>query len=158
LSLEFNKIVDQVYKLGMMVQELDFDLHERLELARERFYATGDLESVQAWINLTRQPEVSGYRGAAPLDGPYAEVICNTFPPPPPPPAATLVAADGSQIYPDEQGPVHYYLVNIGLFVYHHGVDHLPDQFSIPQLYYHKTHVHDRGGRSSPTAPQTRGR
>jgi hypothetical protein len=42
---------------------------------------------------------------------------------------------------------VHYYLLNIGLFVYHHGTDRLPDQFSFPQLYYHKAHVHDRGGR-----------
>jgi hypothetical protein len=31
------------------------------------------------------------------------------------------------------------------LFVYHHGQDRLPDQMTIPQLYYHKAHVHDRG-------------
>jgi hypothetical protein len=147
LSLEFNKIVDQVYKLGVMVEQLDFDLTERLHLAQDRFFAADDLDRVRERVLLTRQPDVSGYRGAAPLDPPYHEVICNTYPPPSVPPSATLIAADGSQIYPDEQAPVHYYLLNVGLFVYHHGTDRLPEQYTLPELFYHKTHVHDQNGR-----------
>jgi hypothetical protein len=41
--------------------------------------------------------------------------------------------------------PTHYYLINIGVFVYYHGGDRLPDQWTYPQLFYHKAHVHDRG-------------
>lgn len=147
MTLEFNQIIDQVYKMGSMLEQLDFDLHERLALALEWFYAATDLDFIRERVNLTRRPDVSGYRGAAPLDTAYQEVICQTFPPPPAPQAATLIAADGSQIYPDDQAPAHYYLINIGLFVYHHGADQLPDQYTIPQLYYHKAHVHDQHGR-----------
>lgn len=133
--------------MGVMLEQLDFDLHERLALAREWFFGATDLDFIRERVNLTRRPDVSGYRGAAPLDEDYQEVICQIFPPPPVPEVATIIAADGSQIYPDDQAPAHYYLINIGLFVYHHGVDRLPDQYTIPQLFFHKAHVHDKHGR-----------
>ncbi len=141
MTLEFNKLVEQVATMGRMLDELDFDLRDRLAIARERFYGATDLEAVRERIKLVRSSDVSGYRGAAPYD----EVICDTFPPPPVPASATILAGDGSQIYPNEMSPTHYYLVNIGLFVYHHGGNRLPDQQTIPQLVYHKAHVHDRG-------------
>ena len=141
MTLEFNKLVEQVAAMGRMLDELDFDLKDRLAIALERFYAASDLEAVHDRIKLVRQSDVSGYRGAAPFD----EVICDTFPPPPAPASATILAGDGSQIYPNEMSPAHYYLINVGLFVYHHGGDRLPDQWTIPQLFYHKAHVHDRG-------------
>lgn len=148
MSLEFNKIVDQVYKLGRMLEELDFDLSSRLQMARNRFAAAGDLDFVHQRINLTRQPDVSGYRGAAPLDAPYHEPINAIFPPPEfTPESATIIAADGSQIYPNEQNPIHYFLINTGLFIYHHGEDAAPEWHTIPQLFFHKEHIHDKSGR-----------
>jgi hypothetical protein len=147
LALEFNKVVDQVHKLGRMLDEIDLNVGNRLELAIERFYAATDLDFIHERIAMTRRPDVSGYRGAAPLDAPYHEMICQTFPCPEIPPTATIIAADGSQIYPAEQSPVHYFLVNIGLFTYHHGVDRVPGQFSVPRLFFHKDHVHDPTGR-----------
>jgi hypothetical protein len=147
LALEFNKLVDQVMKMSRMIDELDFDVTDRLTLARDRFFAATDLQAIHDRIIITRSPEVSGYRGAAPLDPPYHEVICQTFPAPPPPVSATIIAADGSQIYPNEQSPFHYFLTNIGIFTYHHGSDRTPEQLTIPKLFYHKDHVHDRTGR-----------
>jgi hypothetical protein len=147
LALEFNKLVDQVMKMSRMIDELDFDVTDRLTLARDRFFAATDLNAIHERIAITRSPEVSGYRGAAPLDSPYHEVICQTFPTPPTPPSATIIAADGSQIYPNEQSPFHYFLTNIGIFTYHHGSDRTPEQHTIPKLFYHKDHVHDRTGR-----------
>ncbi|MBZ0288981.1 MAG: DNA double-strand break repair nuclease NurA, partial [Anaerolineae bacterium] len=147
MSLEFNKVVDQVYKLGRMLDEIDLNAGNRLDLAIERFHEATDLDFIHKRVELTRRPDVSGYRGAAPLDPPYHEVICQIFPCPEIPASATIIAADGSQIYPAEQSPVHYFLVNIGLFTYHHGADRVPDQYSVPRLFFHKDHVHDASGR-----------
>jgi hypothetical protein len=130
-----------------MLDELDFDLGGRLHVARERFYAASDLDFIHRRINLTRQPDISGYRGAAPLDAPYHEPINAVFPlPETTPPSGTVIAADGSQIYPNEQAPFHYFLINTGLFVYHHGSEETPQQLTIPQLFFHKEHVHDKSG------------
>lgn len=147
MSLEFNKLVTQVAKLGAMVDKLDFDMNERLAIARERYYSANDMGSIRERIEMVRQSDISGYRGAAPLDEPYTEPVNAVYPPPPLPPRATLIAADGSQIYPSERAPVHFYLINVGLFVYHHGVDAVPMQVTLPDLAFHKDHVHDRRGR-----------
>ncbi|HEX2907754.1 MAG TPA: DNA double-strand break repair nuclease NurA, partial [Phototrophicaceae bacterium] len=98
-------------------------------------------------IRLARQPEISGYRGAAPLDPPHHEVISQIFPLPDCPSSATIIAADGSQIYPVEQTPLPYYLLNTGVFVYHHGGDRRPDQLTAPKLFFHPDPVRDVGGR-----------
>lgn len=147
MALEFNKVVDQVLKLGRMLDEIDLNQGNRLDLAIERFFAATDLDYIHQRVDMTRQPDVSGYRGAAPLDAPYHEPICEIFPCPPTPPSATIIAADGSQIYPHEQSPMHYYLLNIGVYTYHHGADRVPDQITTPRLFFHRDHVHDASGR-----------
>jgi len=147
MSLEFSKITEQVYKMGAMVEKLDFDLREYLQIAKERFHAASDLDLAHERITLVRQTDMSGYRGAAPLDPPYSQPINFIVPPPPTPARVTVLAADGSQIYPDEHAPVHYYLINVGLFIYHHGHDQLPEQITIPTLAFHKDHVHDKSGQ-----------
>lgn len=144
MGLEFNKVVNQVMKMGAMIDKLDFDLTDRLEVARERFFAASDLDFIRERIALVRQPDISGYRGAAPLDDPYGQPPNLIYPPPATPPHATIIAADGSQIYPDELSPVHYYLLNTGLFIYHHGVDTVPEQRTHPALAFHKDHLHDK--------------
>lgn len=147
MALEFTKLTDQVYKLGAMIDKLDFDLQDRLQIARERFESAGDLDAVFRRIALVRQSDISGYRGAAPPDPPYANPVNRIYPPPPSPPRITIIAADGSQIYPNERAPVHYYLINIGLFLYQHGGEHLPEQITLPSLVFHKEYVHDRNKR-----------
>lgn len=147
MALEFNKVVDQVYRFGAMLDALDFDLGGRLSIAIERFFNPPPLEVIQQRVELVQGPSVSGYRGAIPLEGEAYEEISSVFVTPALPASATLAAADGSQIYPNEQAPLHYYLTNIGLFVYHHGVDRTPEQRTVPRLAFHKDHVHDPSGR-----------
>lgn len=145
MALEFNQIVDQVAKMSAMIDKLDFDLSDRLQEARKRLSLAADLDFVRERVDLVRRSDISGYRGAAPLDGDAAEPLNAVFPPPDDLPfQATIIAADGSQIYPDEQAAVHYYLLNVALFVFHHGRDALPEQISYPQLVYHKDHIHDQ--------------
>jgi hypothetical protein len=144
MSLEFNQIIEQVYKMGAMLEQLDFDLTESVDLARERFNTASDLEAVRERIEWVRSSDISGYRGAAPIDTPNAEPINALIDEPDLPEQAMILAADGSQVYPDELAPVHYYLINIGLFVYHHGQDITPEQYTFPDLKFHKDHVHDK--------------
>ncbi|MBW7878034.1 MAG: DNA double-strand break repair nuclease NurA [Anaerolineae bacterium] len=144
MSIEFNKLLDQVRKMGAMISHLDFDMSDKLALACDRLYAADDLDVIRRKIAYVRGPEISGYRGAAPLEGPDAENLNWVYPPPSLPPHATLIASDGSQVYPNEQSPVHYYLLNIGMFVYQHGQDHVPQTITLPMLAYHKDIVHDR--------------
>jgi hypothetical protein len=92
---------------------------------------------------VVRGPEVSGYRGAAPLDVPDAEPINRITGAPALPESATLIATDGSQIYPHDQSSVHYYLINTAAFIYYHGYEHTPITLTEPQLAYHKSLVHD---------------
>jgi hypothetical protein len=147
MTLEFNRIVEQVYRMGTMLDKLDFDLTDRLTMASQLFQQADDLNDVWERIEWVRRSDISGYRGAAPLDLPNAEKINLIVPEPEAPQQATLIAADGSQVYPDEQAPIHYYLINIGLFTYFHGVEQTPQQATFPQLKYHKEYVHDRYGQ-----------
>lgn len=147
MALEFNKVVDQVHKMGDMIDALDFDVGDRLKVAMERFYNPPPLEKIRERVALVQGPTVSGYRGAIPLEGDDYEDLSMTFAAPPTPPSGTIIAADGSQIYPQEQSPFHYYLINIGLFTYHYGEERTPDFLTIPKLFYHKDYVHDKGGR-----------
>ncbi|MCU0497852.1 MAG: DNA double-strand break repair nuclease NurA [Anaerolineae bacterium] len=147
MTLEFTKLFPQVQKMGELIDKLDFDLTDKLQIARERFADANDLDDLYERIEVVRGKDVSGYRGAAPLDPPYGEQINLIYPPPLMPSQATIIAADGSQVYPNEQAPIHYYLLNIGLYIYHHGIDHIPVQMTLPKLYFHKDHVHDESRR-----------
>ena len=147
MALEFNKLVDQVTRLGAMVDKLDFDINEKLELARRRYLEMDDLTAVSERIALVRQSDISGYRGGAPITADWAAPVNALFPPPPLPERATVIAVDGSQIYPNPQGTVHFYVINTGTFVYYHGEDRLPTQMTDPRLAFHKDHVHDESKR-----------
>jgi hypothetical protein len=148
VSLEFSKVIDQVAKLGGMAHILlDQYAGSRLEIALDRFHKAPDLGFIHQRIELARSPEVSGYRGAAPLDPSTDEPLNHVVECPPLPARATLIAADGSQIYPSEQSAIHYFLVNVGLFIYHHGLDRAPETVTMPRLFYHRDHVHDKAGR-----------
>ncbi len=144
MSIEFNKLLEQVRKMGAMISHLDFDMTDKLALAESRLASADDLDAIRHKIAYVRGPEISGYRGAAPLDGPDAENLNYVFDLAYELEYATLIASDGSQVYPNEQSPVHYYLLNIGMFVYHHGQDHVPETITLPILAYHKDIVHDR--------------
>lgn len=150
MTLEFKELVTQIHKMGSMLDKVDFDISSRLSKAFERFEQASDLSMVWERIEWVRQSSMSGYRGAAPLDVPDAEPVNAIIPAPPPPSSATIIAADGSQIYANEQDPVHYFLLNMGALVYHHGSERTPDPFTMPRLFFHKDHVHDKYGRLIP--------
>ncbi|MBK8023384.1 MAG: DNA double-strand break repair nuclease NurA [Chloroflexi bacterium] len=148
MSLEFSKVVEQVQTMGRYLGHVRLNNSNRMETALQLFYAATDLEAIHERIKLVRESSVSGYRGAAPAPEPYSEVIAGVGEPPPLPPEATIIAADGSQVYPDQHESALYYLINIGIFAYWHGVTRLPYQFTHPELYYAENALKDRDGRT----------
>ncbi|NDJ78347.1 MAG: DNA double-strand break repair nuclease NurA [Chloroflexi bacterium] len=142
MTLEFEKVVPQVQRMGRALAARNITMSERSEDAWERLNRLGDLDAIHARIQLARQRD-AGFRGAAPLNEP----VNRAYPLPAAPPRATLIAADGSQVYPNLHAAAIYYLTNVGVFVYHHGLDELPEQITEPDLRYTDEYVRDHQGQ-----------
>lgn len=142
MTLEFEKVVEQVARMGRALAARSDSLSERSALAWERLALLGDVDAVRERVALARARD-AGFRGAALLDEPGNR----SYPLPPLPPRATVLAADGSQVYPNPHAAALYYLINVGVFVYHHGADTLPEQITEPQLHYSDADLHNEHGQ-----------
>ncbi len=147
MSLEFNKVVAQVQTMGRYLGHRSQGLANKLELALDMFNEATDLDAIHERIKLVRESSVSGYRGAAPAPRPDDELICGVGELPQAPPSATLIAVDGSQVYPDAHAAAQYYLINMGTFVYYSGEPRLPEQSTEPELVYSDALMIDKDGR-----------
>ena len=120
MTLELNKIGAQIddvgRKLASRVEHVEQVL-PALRALRQAF--SGDLERLRM---LAASPEGEDPRCSVPT----GERLDATFSAPPAPARATIVAADGSQIYPDAHGWALYYLINVGSLVYLHGSREAP--------------------------------
>lgn len=147
MSLEFNQLVDQVQHMGRFLAHRYNNAADRLDLALKWFHAADDLTKVQERIDKVRSAQVSGYRGASLPPSPR-EPVNAVITAPPAPASATLIAVDGSQIYPDTHAPAQYYLINMGGFVFHHGSDELPEQMTLPEIIYTPELMEDKNKRT----------
>jgi hypothetical protein len=147
LSIEFEKVVPQVVEMGSTVASRSASIVEQTHTAGEQLMELNDLDAIWEQIMLARQKD-AGFRGAAPFDEPINQPI----PLPDCPSTATILASDGSQIYPDPHAAALYWLTNIAVFVYQHGVDGLPECITEPRLYYRDEDVRDPDGRLIPNA------
>jgi len=145
VTLEFEKVVPQVERMGRMIAARNVSMEERGNAAWEFFQQLQNLDAIRERIQLARHRDV-GFRGAAPIEI-VDEVINRAYPLPPMPDRATVLAVDGSQIYPSIHTAALYYLVNTGVFVYHHGLDDLPEQLTEPRLCYTEEFLRDTQGQ-----------
>lgn len=141
MSLEFDKLIEQVQRMGRHAAYRSLDISERGQYALDMLDQASDLEEVQRKIELVRLRD-AGYRGAAPLE----ENVNSRIDRPVPPRWATIIAVDGSQIYPDIHGSALYYLTNIAGFVYYHGSHELPEQLCQPHLFYADSDLREENG------------
>jgi hypothetical protein len=144
VALDFTKLVPLVSQMGRSMAKHNLSLSQRVEIAVHHFDNLPSNRHILSRVKLARVND-AGYRGVAPISG-ESEPLNAIFACPSTPPQATIIATDGSQIYPDLHSAVFYYLINIGVFTYYHGGDHLPDQFTEPQLFYTYEDTHDRSG------------
>ncbi|MFQ3534904.1 MAG: DNA double-strand break repair nuclease NurA [Aggregatilineales bacterium] len=145
MSLQFEKLEAQIVQLGETLAQRNHSAAEELRAAAELLGQLDDLDAIWEQIKIARQND-AGFRGAAPFDEPINQPILL----PQVPPRATLFAVDGSQIYPDIHAPAPYWLTNVGVFIYHHGTDDLPEMISQPQLYFRDEDVRLSDGQLLP--------
>lgn len=144
MTLEFDKVVRQIEKMGRSLAKSERTAQERLDSIWQRFVNMPDYEEIWRKIILARTKD-AGFRGAGPDE---REPINYSFPLPAVPERATILAADGSQVYPDAHAASVYYLTNISVFIYHHGDQGaLPEAITEPSLHFDHQDTHDREGR-----------
>jgi hypothetical protein len=127
MTLELNKVTEQIDEMGRVLavgaaqrRQVLPDLRalrKRYSEHLERLHSLA--ESVGREANCAR---------------PTNEPLDAAFPTPEPPGQATILAADGSQIYPNPHGWALYYLINVGSLVYRHGSGQVPLAASAPQV------------------------
>ncbi|MBX3062818.1 MAG: DNA double-strand break repair nuclease NurA [Anaerolineae bacterium] len=147
MALEFDKLTNQIAAMGQELATRNVTVAEQGEIAGEFLMQLNDLQAIWDQIYLAREAD-AGFRGAAPMDEPINEGI----PLPECPDHATIFAADGSQIYPDTHGAALYWLINVGVFIYYHGIPSLPEVVTEPRLYFQDKDVRDQDGRPIPNA------
>ncbi|MGQ9489471.1 MAG: DNA double-strand break repair nuclease NurA [Anaerolineae bacterium] len=141
--LELNKLTGQVDALGRTLAERQGQLAGRIRQARDLLAAAPEVSEV-----LRRKIEVARRldewrRGAIPLcqrlderhrleDVPRAHV---------------LIAADGSQIFPDRHSFLAYYLLNIGTIVFRAGSGQAPTVNTVPEIFFEDVDLFDEEGQ-----------
>jgi len=152
MTLEFEKVRSQVERMGRALAARAIDLDARAWEAWDLFQQLDDLGLIRDRVQLARDRDAE-YRGAAPAfhyqtgELMIGEPLNHAVSLPAMPSCATIIAADGSQIYPNQHGAALYYLVNVGVFVYYYGADRLPEQITEPRLHYNDTDLRDQQGQ-----------
>ena len=139
MSLELNRLTGQVEKMGLVMAERRDKLAEKGAQARELLQRQPDVTPELARkIDAARRID-EWRRGALPL-GPCLDERRSA---PACPPRATLIAADGSQIYPDRHAVAPYYLLNTGSIVFRKGRCEAPLVNSTPELHFEEDDLYD---------------
>jgi hypothetical protein len=139
MPLELSKIVDQVEDMGRELAGRARRQQRALPAARALLAQFADKQDE---LRRLAESEVGQrWRCARPGD----ERLDAAFAVPELPGQATLVAADGSQIYPDRHGLAFYYLVNVGSVVFRHGSGQAPTVGTVPRLCYLEDQVYPGG-------------
>lgn len=137
--LELRRLVDQVDAMGEEIARRRVDYAQLIASARDalqRFDLADD--ALIAKIERAKSQD-STWRGARPLgDHLNARVI-----PADAPEDVSLIAVDGSQIYPDRHGPALYFLINIGVIVLRQGTGEAPLVATRPQLFYREEDLYN---------------
>jgi NurA domain len=130
MALEFGKVLAQVEEMGQVLAARAGRQRRALPAARALLH---QFAGSQAELRQVAESEPGKRcRCASPDD----ELVDAAFETPSLPERATLVAADGSQIYPDRHGMAFYYVINVGSIVFRRGSSQAPAVGTQPQLYY----------------------
>jgi hypothetical protein len=144
--LELNKLAERVEAMGRCLAQRQEDLQERLAHARE-LLGRHSLVTEALREKIARARAIDEWRrGALPL---AAHLNERRIPPPLTSPV-TLIAVDGSQIYPDRHGIATYYLLNIGSIVLRLGSGQAPTVSTIPELFFDDRDLFDPDGQLRP--------
>ena len=143
MALELNKLTDQVAAMGQAMAARADELAGRASQARELLAAQPEVsEELKRKIEAARRID-EWRRGCIPL-GERLDERCRPLVQPK---IFTLIAADGSQIYPDRHGIASYYLLNTGAIVLRAGTGEAPTVSSVPEIFFEDADLYDEEGR-----------
>lgn len=139
MTLELSKITQQVDEMGQELAGRATRQRRALPPAREllHVYAHRQEELRQVAESEHGQRLRCASPGDEPLDG--ARVVPKLSE------HMTVIAADGSQIYPDQHGVAFYFLINVGSIVFRHGSGQAPLVATVPRLFYAEDQVYPSG-------------
>lgn len=136
MTLEFEKLSREIDQMGRTTRSRQELRQKQLDEAHRllSLHAT-DWETLRRCVDLAKQ-EVGEkfFWSALPVD--EREPLDQGIAPPPCPTQATLFATDGSQIMPDRHAPFLYYVINVGVMIYHHGEGRAPETLTFPKIRY----------------------
>jgi len=137
VTLELSKVTSQVVQLGEQAAQRKHELEAITPQVREILRAhRDDAELIEL---AQRATETKRWRGAIPIGEPLDSAID----PPPHPAQLSIVAGDGSQIYPDAHGIALYYLINIGTIAFRHGTGQAPIVNTYPTVSHQTDSLED---------------
>jgi hypothetical protein len=127
MTLELNKVTEQIDEMGRVLAV--GAAHRRQVLPELRALRKRFSERLERLHSLAESAD-----RAANSAQPTNEPLDAAFPAPEPPGRATILAADGSQIYPDPHSWALHYSINVGSLVYRHGSGQVPLAASAPEV------------------------
>jgi len=132
MAIDFQQVHQKIKEIGATVQERKKTLEERRAHARFLLNLQADnLDGLRSKVESAKAADPN-LRCALPLN----ERLDFHAPPPDLPLKATLIAADGSQIFPSRHKPILYYLINVGVIVMETGTSKAPEIFVDTDLHY----------------------
>jgi hypothetical protein len=144
MTLELNKVTGQIEDMGRVLAERWRRHNKALPAAQALLHLYAhDQEELSS---IAASEAGHRLRCASPGDEPLDAAL----PAPAMPAQATLIAADGSQIYPDRHGLVFYYAINVGAIVFRHGSGLAPTASTEPHLFYTEDKLFPDGNPVSP--------
>lgn len=133
MSLDFQEIRNQIIEMGKNAQLRERHLQELRREARDLL--NQQAQNIDALVEKVERV-VHQYDPSLRCGVPSSEPLNASFPSPPLPQRATLLAADGSQVYPDRHTEVEYGLINIGVIQMCYGLATKPFTRISSRLYY----------------------
>ncbi len=141
--LELNKLTGQVDALGRALAERRDQLAGRIQEARDLLAAAPEVsEDLRRKIEVARRMD-EWRRGAIPL----CRRLDERHRPSGVPSRYVLIAADGSQIFPDRHSFAAYYLLNTGTIVFRAGSGQAPSVNSTPEVFFEQIDLFDDEGQ-----------
>lgn len=139
MTLEFSKISGQVDEMGTVLAARAQQHAAVLPAARELLRMFAD---AQEELRQVADSEAGQRLRCA---SPGGESLASAFSGPAMPDKLTLIATDGSQIYPDRHGLAFYYAINVGCIIFRHGSGQAPEVASVPVLRFSEDDVYPDG-------------
>ncbi|MGB7873688.1 MAG: DNA double-strand break repair nuclease NurA [Anaerolineales bacterium] len=133
MAIDFQQIYTKIKEIGIGARERKETLEKRRAKARELLNTySSELVMLISIVTAAKQIDPN-IRCALPLNEPLA-----SFYPLPPNSVeeATLIAADGSQIFPDRHNQVQYYVINVGAIAMQIGSGKTPEIFTDTKLHF----------------------